>query len=121
VDANGMPVGCIVTAGTVADCTKATELLEGMSADVIFADKAYDTDAILAYIEARKMKAVIPPKKNRKAQREFDKELYKMRHLVENAILKLKGWRGIATRYAKHTASFLAAVFARCLFLWLLR
>ena len=53
------------------------------------------------------MEPVIPPKRNRKVQRSYDKDLYKLRHLVENAFLKLKGWRGIATRYAKNSASFL--------------
>ena len=61
------------------------------------------------------MEVVIPPKKNRKEQREYDKELYKIRHLVENAFLHLKRWRGIAARYAKNTASFLAAVEIRCI------
>jgi len=61
------------------------------------------------------MEVVIPPKKNRKEQREYDKELYKIRHLVENAFLHLKRWRGIATPYAKNTASFLAAVEIRCI------
>jgi transposase len=65
------------------------------------------------------MEAVIPPKKNRKDQRSWDAELYKLRHLVENSFLHLKRWRGIATRYAKNTASFLAAVHIRCLALWL--
>ena len=45
-------------------------------------------------------------------------ELYKVRHLVENAFLHLKRWRGIATRYAKRCASFLAAVQIRCISLW---
>jgi transposase len=119
VDKAGMPVGCIVTAGTVADCTKAVELLEGMKAEVLFADRGYDTNEILDYAQARNMKAVIPPKKNRKVQRDYDKELYKLRHLVENAFLKLKRWRGVATRYAKNTASFLAIVHISCLSLWL--
>jgi transposase len=65
------------------------------------------------------MKAVIPPKRNRKVMREYDKDLYKLRHLVENAFLHLKRWRGIATRYAKNVSSFLAAVQIRCLALWL--
>ncbi len=64
------------------------------------------------------MRPVIPPKKNRKVMREYDKDEYKWRHLVENAILHLKRWRGIATRYAKNTASFLAAVHIRCIALW---
>jgi transposase len=32
--------------------------------------------------------------------------------------LHLKRWRGIATRYAKRSDSFLAAVQIRCLVLW---
>jgi transposase len=90
-----------------------------MKADTLFADKAYDTNDIIAYAQARGMKIVIPPKKNRVVQREYDEELYKLRHLVENAILKLKRWRGIATRYAKNSNSFLAAVFVRCICLWI--
>ncbi|MCL2707236.1 MAG: IS5/IS1182 family transposase, partial [Dehalococcoidia bacterium] len=33
--------------------------------------------------------------------------------------LVLKQWRGVATRYAKNTASFLAAVQIRCIDMWL--
>jgi len=62
---------------------------------------------------------VIPPKRNRIEQREYDEYLYKLRHLVENAFLMLKRWRGIATRYAKNTTSFIAAVQIRCIALWL--
>ncbi|MFH1914049.1 MAG: IS5/IS1182 family transposase, partial [Pseudomonadota bacterium] len=50
--------------------------------------------------------------------RDYDKYLYKIRHLVENAFLHLKRWRGIATRYAKNSASFLAAIHIRCISLW---
>jgi transposase len=56
------------------------------------------------------MTVVIPPRKHRVAPRTYDRYLYRLRHLVENAILKLKGWRGIATRYVKNASSFLAAV-----------
>jgi transposase len=49
------------------------------------------------------MEPVIPPRKHRRIQRSYDKTLYKARHLVENAFLYLKQWRGIATRYAKNT------------------
>jgi transposase len=64
------------------------------------------------------MQPVIPPRSNRRVQREYDKDIYKLRHLVENAFLHLKRWRGIATRYAKNSASFLAAVQIRCLAIW---
>lgn len=36
------------------------------------------------------MEAVIPPRKNYKEQRYYDKDLYKLRHLIENAFLHLK-------------------------------
>ena len=113
-----MPVRVLITKGTTADCTQASKLIEGITAEHLLADKGYDTDAIIEQAEYRGMKPVIPPKKNRKVMREYDKELYKDRHLVENAFLHLKGWRGIATRYAKNTASFLAAVHIRCLAIW---
>jgi len=107
-----------VTKGTAADCNNAGVLIEGLDADHLLADRAYDTNALLAWCEAHGTVPVIPPKKNRKQQRDYDTHLYKYRHLVENAFLKLKQWRGIATRYAKNTASFLAAVHIRCIALW---
>lgn len=82
------------------------------------ADRGYDTDDILAYALSQDMKAVIPPKKNRKEQREYDTYLYRLRHLVENCFLHLKRWRGIATRYAKTTDAFIAAVQVRCIAIW---
>jgi transposase len=118
VDAHGMPVRVIITQGTAADCTQALPLIEGIDAEHLLADRGYDSDAIVEQAEKQGMKAVIPPRKNRKILREYDKDLYKLRHLVENAFLHLKRWRGIATRYAKNTASFLAAVQIRCLALW---
>lgn len=108
----------IITEGTTADCAPAGRLIEGLPADQLIADKGYDSDAIVDQAKIQGMDAVIPPKKNRKVQRSYDKELYKARHLVENAFLHLKRWRGIATRYAKNTASFLAAVQIRCIALW---
>jgi transposase len=113
-----MPIRAIITAGTVADCTQAAGLIDGLTAEMLLADKGYDSNAILERALSQGMQPVIPPKKNRKEQRTYDKEIYKLRHLVENAFLHLKRWRGIATRYAKNTASFLAAVHIRCIDLW---
>jgi len=93
-------------------------LINGFKADFLIADKGYDSQSIIDKAEIQKIKTVIPPRKNRKDQRFYDKDLYKIRHLVENAFLHLKRWRGIATRYAKNANSFLAAVQIRCLILW---
>jgi len=93
-------------------------LIDGFCAQHLLADRGYDTNEILEQAKLRGMSPVIPPKSNRKEQRIYDKELYKARYLIEKAFLYLKQWRGIATRYAKNTASFLAAIHIRCIFLW---
>jgi transposase len=114
-----MPVRVIVTKGTEADSKQAIPLISGIIAEALLADRAFDTNAILKYCDENGIEVVIPPKKNRIEQREYDEYLYKIRHLVENAILKLKGWRGIATRYAKTTSAFFGAVTACCIVQWL--
>ena len=106
VDAFGMPIRAIVTDGTTSDCKKATELLRDLRGKYLFADKGYDSQEILDFAEKNGMKSVIPPRKSRKIQRYYDKNLYKARHLVENLFLKIKQWRGVAFRYAKNLSSF---------------
>ena len=54
--------------------------------------------------------AVIPPRRNRTEQREYDRDLYQARHLAENFFCKLKQFRAIATRYDKTRRNFLAAI-----------
>lgn len=102
----------------MADCTQAGALIQGIKAGSLIADKGYDTNAIVEAAKSAGMEAVIPPRSNRREQREYDRHLYKTRHLVENAFLKLKQWRGISTRYAKKASSYLAAVQFRCAILW---
>ena len=51
---------------------------------------------------------MIPPKANRLLAREFDRHLYKARHLIEDFFAKLKQFRAIATRYDKTARNFLA-------------
>lgn len=93
-------------------------MIEGINALNLLADKAYDSNEIIDKASEMGMEIIIPPKRNRKVQRDHDKDLYKMRHLIEVAFLHLKRWRGIATRYAKNASSFLAAVQIRCIELW---
>ena len=93
-------------------------MIDGIDAQYLLADRGYDSNAIIDKAISQSMIAVIPPRKNRKIQREYDEHLYKLRHLVENAFLILKRWRGIATRYAKNSSSFVAAVQIRCIALW---
>ena len=119
VDSFGMPVRFFVTSGNVADCSVVEDLIEGLPALFLLADKAYDTEAILSFVRGKGIEPVIPPKSNRLDQRDYDQHIYRQRHLVENAFMHQKRWRGIATRYAKRLASFVAAVHIRCFVLWL--
>ena len=114
-----MPIRVIVTEGTQADCKEAIHLMEGIDAEALLADRGYDTNEIIAYASHKGMEPVIPSKRNRKEQREYDRCLYRMRHLVENAFLALKRWRGVATRYAKTLDAFIATVHIRCIAIWL--
>ena len=98
-----MPVRILVTEGT-----RAVRLIEGISVEILLADRGYDTNDILVYAVSAGMEPVIPPKKSRKEQRSYDKYLYKLRHLAENCFLALKRWRGIATRYAKTSDASIA-------------
>ena len=63
--------------------------------------------------------AVIPPKANRKQPRAYDRELYKVRHRVENFFCQLKQFRAIATRYDKTARNFLAAIHLAAATIWL--
>ena len=115
----GRVVRVFITAGTTADCKIGLQLIEGLDIIGLLADRGYDTNKIIEAARTLGIEICIPPKKKRKEQRAYDKELYKCRHIVENVFRVLKEWRGIATRYAKNTSSFLAAVRIRCLYCYL--
>lgn len=83
-------------------------------------DKAYHADdRVIRPLHTAGKGAVIPPKRNRVVQREYDKDLYKARHLIENFFLKLKPFRAIATRYDKTARNFLGAIFLAGAYVWL--
>ncbi len=99
-----------LTPGQQADITQAELLLEGYQPDAVLADKGYDADALVKRIEAKGAQAVIPPKSNRKEPRDYDKDLYKERNLVERFMNRIKHYRRIATRYEKTARNFLGFV-----------
>ena len=81
INEKGLPLAVSITAGTVADCSEAVSLIENLKSEGLIADRAYDTDEIITFSVEHYKIVVIPPKKNRKIHRDYDKELYKMRHL----------------------------------------
>jgi transposase len=118
-DSHGNPLRFILTGGQRNDCTQALQLLEGIRAGAVLADKGYDADYIIQAAESIGAIPVIPPKSNRKIQREYDKELYKERNLVERLFNKLKHFRRVATRYDKTASAFLAFIHIASICLWL--
>jgi transposase len=85
-------------------------LIRRNPADAYIADKAYDSDAVVAAARRRGAEAVIPPKRNRKVPRDYDKHLYKERKKIEWFIGLLKQYRRVATRYEKTARNFLGFV-----------
>lgn len=120
VDALGNPVGFVLTGGQAHDLTGADYLLPAMEAGTLIADKAFDADKrVLEPLAAAGKAAVIPPKANRVAKRDYDRDLYKARHLIENFFAKLKQFRAIATRYDKTARNFLAGIHLAATAIWL--
>ena len=119
VDALGNPVALSLTPGQAADITQAEPLLEKLEPGALLADKGYDSDALVARLEARGITPVIPPKANRKSPRETDFALYCERNLVERFFGKLKQYRAIATRFDKLANTFMAGVLLVCVLIWL--
>ena len=74
-------------------------MLTGLETSAVIANKGYESNKIVAFMQSTGSTAVIPPKSNRKDPWEYDKELYRERNLIELAFDKLKHWRRIATRY----------------------
>ncbi len=74
------------------------------------ADRAYDTDAVRAQIQAQGAVPNIPSKRSRRWKQCFSPVLYRGRNAVERMFGRLKDFRRIATRYDKLAANFLAAV-----------
>jgi transposase len=120
VDALGNPIGFHLTGGEAHDLVGADHLLPQMQADTLLADKAFDADErVIEPLAAAGKTPVIPSRANRKSPRDYDRHLYRERHLIENFFAKLKQFRAIATRYDKTARNFLAAVYLAASAIWL--
>ena len=119
-DALGNPTGFFLTGGEVHDLVGADHLLPQVEAQALIADKAFDAEArVIQPLHAAGITTVIPPKSGRKLPRDYDRELFKARHLIENFFARLKQFRAIATRYDKTKRNFLAAIHLAASVIWL--
>ena len=120
-DARGRPIAFHLTPGEAADCKAYDDLIDlpEQKPKALLADKAYDSDAIRADLKRRGIKAVIPPKSNRKAVIRYNKRLYRERNWIERVFGHLKINRAIATRYDQLAETFLGMLFLASARYWL--
>ena len=113
----------MLTGGQRADSTQALALLEGFQFAAVLADWGYDTDKILDFLAQNNAEAVIRgalwAKKNRLIQRQTDWHIYKVRHLVECFMNKIKQYRRIFSRFEKSAARYMAFLSFASAIIWL--
>ena len=115
----GKPVLLHLSAGQVSDYKGAEALLDKLpKARVLLADRGYDADWFRQALMRMGITPCIPPKKNRKVQHDYDRELYRQRHKVENAFAKIKDWRRIAMRYDRCAHTFFSAICIAAIVIW---
>ncbi|MFC3506681.1 MULTISPECIES: IS5 family transposase [Acinetobacter] len=119
-DALGNPTGFYLTDGQVHDLNGSDVLLDLSLSQTWLMDKAYNSrDRVIDPILEAKGQVVMPAKSNSIDQRDYDRNLYKARHLIENFFAKLKQYRAIATRYDKLAQNFLSAIYLASTIIWL--
>ena len=119
-DQRGKPQAFTRTGGEHADVTQAPTLIErAEQASAFVADKAYDADSLIELPYEKNIEPVIPPRKNRTQDRDFDRTLYKERNLIERLFRRLKDFRRVATRYEKLDRHFAAMIMIACVCVWL--
>jgi transposase len=109
-DALGNLVRFELLPGHRFDTVGVPPLIDGLAFGALIADKAFDSDAIVADLNERGAKIVISQHPRRSRPLPFDAEMYKWRHLIENFFCKLKEFKRIAMRADKTDQSFRAFI-----------
>ena len=87
----------------------------------MLADRAYSHPSTRNDLRRRRIPHTIPERHDQQDHRRakgskggrpprFDAAAYAQRNTVERGFLRLKHWRGIATRYDKHALTFLGGI-----------
>jgi transposase len=120
-DGKGLPMAVTVTAGPRHESTQFEAVLGQVRVPrpggrprrrpkKRAGDKGYSSRRIRRYLRRRKIKAVIPTRKDQKRLPGFEKATYRRRDVVERCIGWLKERRRLATRFEKLAEDFLAMV-----------
>ncbi|UAA37196.1 IS5 family transposase [Paraneptunicella aestuarii] len=121
VDSGGLPVYFELSGGQVNDIVHAESLISHAStAQHVVADKGYDSEVLRDFIENKGSQSQIPRKQNsRIGNSQMEWCLYRYRHLVENAFMKIKKYRAVATRYDKLARNYRSIVALAFVMMWL--
>jgi transposase len=110
-DALGNLVRFVLLPGQRFDTVGVAPLIEGLSFGGLIADKAFDSNQIIADLNQRGAKIIISQHPRRASPLPIDTEIYKWRHLIENFFGKLKEFKRIAMRADKTDQSFTAIIY----------
>jgi transposase len=110
-DGLGNLVRFVLLPGQRFDTVGVAPLLAGIEFGALLADKAFDSNAIIADLDQRGAKVVISQHPRRAKPVKIDLEMYKWRHLIENFFGKLKEFKRIAMRADKTDQSFSAIIY----------
>ncbi len=101
----------LLSEGQMSDHKGAALTLDALPpANVLIADRGYDSDAYREALRRKRITPCIPPRRNRKVQIAYDTKLYRERHRIENMFAKLKDWRRVATRYDRCAHTFMSTI-----------
>ena len=100
----------VLLPGQRFDTVGVAPLIENLEFEGLIADKAFDSNWIVAELNERRAKIVISQRPQRVAPLQIDLEIYKWRHLIENFFCKLKEFKRIAMRSDKTDQSFAAMI-----------
>jgi transposase len=119
VDSLGNPLRFIFTGGNAHDVTQAESLIDGISNSFVLADKAYDSNEFILSILNKNCTPVVASKKNRLVKRDYDKNTYKERHLIECFFGKIKYFRRIFSRFDKSVRNYASFLYFASAHVWL--
>ena len=118
-DGLGNPIDFTLTGGHTHDVTEAPALLLCKKAERVLVDKGYDSNELIRIIRDLGAEPVIPPRKNRKELREYDRYIYKQRHLIECFFSKIKYYRRVFSRFDKLARNYWSFVCFASALIWL--
>ncbi len=106
----GNLVRFVLLAGPRFDTVGVPPLIDGLAFGALIGDTAFDSNALIADLDARGAKVVIAQHPRRTAPLDIDGEMYKWRPLIENFFCKLKEFKRIALCADKTDQSFAAMI-----------